>query len=618
MRVRRYGFAIVAILLLAVGGLGVGLLSADGSDAAGGVPGPAISVSPTPSNLHDGQGLTVIGSGFASRAAVAVVQCSIKAASDGPDFCNERFVTVAPADAAGAFSVRFRVHPVIQTASGMVNCRTSVCLLGAENLGRRSQLAVSGLHFAPSRLPNPVPSGHRRRPAVPRARVAGIARSGAPARLSVLAPLADNVAGGRIGAVASTPARGIPRRPVQGEGLLELTMSAPGTTWSSPRDTSLVVGVTVDGGHPQTMVLFSGARAFTYEGFTGPLSTGHHRVTVTVRPALSLTEDLVPTAVIRRARLLVVGSRNPGYRTLAYAPVLFDRHVVAHSDTPQLTYATVSRQRNGAERISYVVTWSNEDGGTGFVPFLLSGGYGRLSDIESAISLTVERTGAIRDPVYLACTKCGPGFPENRTALDETDTSFHGKYFAHHPILRVSTGNNDFSDHGSTPFRFQEALAASPPPGDTREGAMDRNPWTYGITNQEVKREREDFSTDPRSPAPGDARQYLIVVLDSVIHDVSAVGVDLRLAGSARINSNDFSTTYPLYDGGQGRTVVKVPLSKVNRPITMLRLRLQSSSPAPTIRIRRIRVLQYAHGAIVARHAPAAIAVTQALPSADG
>jgi len=394
-------------------------------------------------------------------------------------------------------------------------------------------------------------------------------------------------------------------------------MSGPETSWASSRDTSVVVEVAVDGGQPQVVVLFAGARAFTYEGFTGPLRTGRHRVSIAVRPDLSLTAGLVPTAVVHHVQLLVVARGNPGYDALAYAPVLYDRHVVSHSDTPQLTYATIAPQRDGARRISYVVIWSNEDAGTGFVPFLLWGGYGRMSDIESAISLTVDRNGVVHDPVYLACTTCGPAFPENRTALDETDTSFHGRYFAHHPILRVSTGNNDFSDRGSTPFRFQQALSAPPLPGQTREGAMDRNPWTYGITNQEVRREREDFSTNALTTAPGDARQYLIVALDTATSNVNDVGIDLRLAGDARLYSNDFDTTYPLYAGGQGRSVVKVPLSEVDRPITMLRLRLQPSSLNPILRVRCIRVLQYRHGAIVPRPIPAAQLVIQA-PASSG
>lgn len=573
------------------------LAAAPGAAAAA----PLLTVSPAPANLRDGQVLRVSGSGFASRAAIVVVQCGAQAASGGPDFCNQRFVAVAPASAAGTFTARFRVHPVIETASGTIDCRATVCLLGAENLGQRSQLGVSGLQFAPG---SPAPRRRHptaaRMPSIPRSALAA-ARPGAPALLRVNAPLAGDIAGGRVGAIATTPSRALPRPAVRGEGLLELTMSAPRTSWRSARATSVVVQVSVDRGHPQEMVLFAGARPFTYEGFTGPLRTGRHRVRIAVRRDLSLSGRWVPTAAIERVRLLVVGPRNPGYRALAYAPVLYDRSVVNHSDTPMLTYATATRLPDGAQRLSYVVIWSNEDAGTGFVPFLLWGGWGRMSDIESAISLTVDRAGHVRNPTYLACATCGAGFPENRTALDETDTSFHGRYFGHHPILRVSTGNNDFSDQGTTPFRFQQALAAAPARGQTREGAMDRNPWSYAITDAEVHRERADFSTDPFSPAPGDVRQYLVIALDTVANHVDAIGVDVRLKGDSHLYSNDFGTTYPLYTGGAGRTVIKVPLKESGRPIAALRLRLQPSAPAPAIRLRCIRVLQYAHGVIVGR-----------------
>ncbi len=622
------GWAAVIVALLA-GAIGAGSTLA----AGGGLPAGTITVSPAPVALRDGQVITVTGSNFASRAAVVVVQCSVRAASDGPDFCNERFVSVAAASAGGSFTARFRVHPVIETAAGTIDCRTTTCLIGAENLGDRSQLAASGVTFAPGGTASSPPATVRRPPAIPRSGVVAVARPGAPARVRVLAPLAGDVGGGRVGEVVRARSRGVPRRPVSGEGLLQLTMSAPRTSWRSARDTSVVVQVAVDGGQPQTMVLFAGARPFTYEGFTGPLRTGPHRLSVQVRRDLSRTADVVPTAVMRGAQLLVAGGCTVGRRpvvrrrpvafagrlspsarraedcrshslALAYSPVLYDRRVVAYSDTPLLTYATVRPLAGGAHRISYVVVWSNEDAGTGFVPFLLAGGFGRLSDIEDALSLTVDRHGRVHDPVYLGCTTCGSSFPENRTALDETFTSFHGKYFGHHPILRVATGNNDFSDQGSTPFRFQQALAAPPRSGEAREGAMDRNPWSYAITDEEVKREREDFSTDPGLPAPGDTRQNLILELDSATTDVAAVGVDVRLAGDSRIYRNDFDTTDPLYAGGRGRTVVKLPLAEAGRPISMIRLRLQPSGSRPSIRLHRLRVLQYADGAIRERRGP--------------
>ncbi len=394
------GWAAVIVALLA-GAIGAGSTLA----AGGGLPAGTITVSPAPVALRDGQVITVTGSNFASRAAVVVVQCSVRAAV--PTSATSASFRSLPRAPEAPFTARFRVHPVIETAAGTIDCRTTTCLIGAENLGDRSQLAASGVTFAPGGTASSPPATVRRPP--------------------VLAPLAGDVGGGRVGEVVRARSRGVPRRPVSGEGLLQLTMSAPRTSWRSARDTSVVVQVAVDGGQPQTMVLFAGARPFTYEGFTGPLRTGPHRLSVQVRPDLSRTADVVPTAVVRGAQLLVAGGCTVGRRpvvrrrpvaiagrlspsarraedcrshslALAYSPVLYDRRVVAHSDTPLLTYATVRPLAGGAHRISYVVVWSNEDAGTGFVPFLLAGGFGRLSDIEDALSLTVDRHGRVHDP----------------------------------------------------------------------------------------------------------------------------------------------------------------------------------------------------------------------------
>ena len=94
--------------------------------------------------------------------------------------------------------------------------------------------------------------------------------------------------------------------------------------------------------------------------------------------------------------------------------------------------------------------------------------------------------------------------------------------------------------------------------------------------------------------------------LHTTPQQAAAVGVDVRLAGSSALYSNDLQTTYPLYAGGAGRTVVKVPLGQVSRPITLLRLRVLGTSPAsaPSLSVRRARVLQYVAGKIVVRRTP--------------
>jgi hypothetical protein len=566
--------------------------------------------------VTDGQRILLKGRGFSPRAAIAVAQCSsqalaaaLKSVSGALDFCDARFVAVAASDAAGSFSVRSRVLARIETASGKVDCGAGGCLLGALNLGVLQgtplQVAVIPLTFHGSVKHASAPARGAPPFRIVRGGTLAVVRPGHRALLSLQALPARTLGPGRIGRIVAVPSQAPPRHPVSGEGLLGLTMSAPGTAWQDARNTSVVVQARVDGAPWQVMVLFAGAHPFTYQGFTGPLTTGRHTIELRVRPDLSQVAGHAPVAQVQSASLRVVSAGTPGGVALQYAPVLYDRRISATGDTPLITYADEQPLSAGARRLSYVVTWTHEDAGTGFLPWLEWGTWGRMTDIENAISFTVSRSGRVSDTSYLACTLCGPGYSENRTAIDETDVPFRGGWYGHHAILRVSTGNNDFSDQGVTQMRFQQALAAPPLAGQTREGAMDLNPWTYGVMGAELRRERDDFSGDPASPAPGAATQYLTVDLDTSTENTAAVGVDIRLAGQRSVYANDLDTTYPLYNGGHGRTVVKLPPELIGRPIAMLRLRLLASGSAtPTIIVHRIRVLQTTGERIILTRVP--------------
>jgi hypothetical protein len=569
--------------------------------------------------------LKVSGSGFSPEAAIVVTQCSSQAlaaaakqVSSALDYCDQNFVALTSSGRHGSFTVASRALPVIQTASGPVDCRRVSCLLGALNLdvleGKPLQVAIQPLHFSGSGS-NPTAAPRRdagRRSTSSRAGRRVSVRH--PIVAHVLARPAGPLGAGRIGQVLRIRARKLPRRPVAGEGLLALTMTAPGTSWSNSRDTSVVVQARVGHAPWQTMVLFAGARPFTYEGFTGPLRSGRQTVRIRIERSLSHVSGRAAVARLRSVSLRVVRSHSLAGVELAHAPVLYDRLAATTRDTPLITYAAAERLGHGSRRLAYVVTWTREDAGTGFLPWLEWGTWGRMTDIETAISFDVNRRGAVSGATYLTCSECGPRFPDSRTALNEVEQPFRGRWFHHHPILRVSTGNNDFSDQGTTPLRFQQALAAPPRPGATREGAMDRNPWTYELMGQELKRARADYSTSASSAGPGDPRQYLILQIDSSVRNVAAVGVDLRLAGSNRTYTNDLGTTYPLYAGGRGRTVVKVPLGAVSHRITHLGLRLLPSSGTPSIVVHSLRVLQFKGGRIMTRRIPEPQVSTEPIP----
>jgi len=407
--------------------------------------------------------------------------------------------------------------------------------------------------------------------------------------------------------------------PGTGEGILTITMAGPGTSWADAANTAVVVEATVDGGQWQTFVLFAGATPFSYSGFTGPLTTGHHVVAVHVDSALSHVTD--PVAVVSDVELGVVLPGDPEYVALANAPVMYERSYGATGDTPLVQWVSTSADGAGGTDLAYQTVWTHEDIGDSVVPANEWGKWGRMSDIDPTIRLTVTRdprtNGFVTKSATMdGCSFCPPSAPATITdhlTGDDADVAFHGGYFGtasidHHPIIRVFTGNGDVTDQGTSPFRFQQVLVAPPGPGQTREAVMDAHPWTYRIMAQEVDREyAQQYSTDPRAILPGDTRQYAIVDLDvtpspatgPTASGQSSIAVELTLTGDPTVYSNDYRqagapTAYPFYVGGHARTVVKLPLGWQSHAISGVNLRLDyppGSAQAATATVHSLSVI---------------------------
>jgi hypothetical protein len=370
----------------------------------------------------------------------------------------------------------------------------------------------------------------------------------------------------------------------------------------------------------QQFVLFWGASPFVYAGFAGPVRTSHdYSVKIAVersashgglsRPAPGLT----PQVVVLASALEVVSPTNPQYLAYTYSPVMYGRSTSALHDVPLLTYANVSPAGDGANLVSYVVVWSHEDAGTGFLPFLEWGSWGRMTDIENAISFTVARDGAVSGARYLWGGEPATGFPDSQTALKEADESFAGTWWGHHPVLRDATGNNDFSDRGTTPFRFQLAPVAAPPAGQTRDAAMDANPFTYGVMAEEMSRWYADVSTSPSSPDPGQAEQYAIVDLDTSGKGVSSVAVDLRLSGYSQWFRSDLGWGYPLVTTGHVRTVVKLPLGWSSSSIIGAQVVVEPPSAAPSVSVHSLHVERFTGATVVQVPVPLVVVLPEVL-----
>jgi hypothetical protein len=593
------------------------------------------------SGLIDNQSVSVVVAGASSGSTYAVVQCDPTAftllgnGQSAEDACDPQHNAVVTIDAAGVAAVVIQTPAVMTTSLGAADCRVVQCFVALESLFSTGgpSLLLQDVTFAatacsapdscqtaadawdPSLDAQPTPSstdGATAGGPIPStvathgALDAGSATPGSPVVVSTIAGQAGNVTGPNsvVGPYAGpfTPLA-TPTPPLNGEGLLRVALSAPGTSWGPGTPSSVVVDVTVTDtttgqvAGTQQFVLYDGADPFVYAGFTGPATTGHsYNVEVAAEPAssdggLSWPAPSTPITVnVVDAQLAVVDPSNPQYLAYAYAPVMYGRSTSALHDVPLLTDATATPMAGGSTQLSYTIIWSHENTGTGFLPFLLWGEWGRMTDIENAISFTVAPDGSVSNASYLWGGEPPTGFPDSQSALQEVDVPFQGTWDGHHPVLRDATGNNDFSDQGTTPFRFQMAPVPGPAPGAMREAVMDANPFTYQVMGDEVARWYEDGSTDPASSQAGDARQYAIIDIADSGTNVSSLAVALQLSGGSTWYTSDFGSGFPLTTTGHSRTVVKLPLGWQGQSITGAKVEVYPPSAAASVQVQSFTV----------------------------
>ncbi len=432
--------------------------------------------------------------------------------------------------------------------------------------------------------------------------------------------------GTQTGTVTTPSVTSGPPPSLGGEGLLRLALEAPGTSWGPGSPSSTVVDATLtdltthQAGPRQQFVLFWGAAPFVYAAFVGPVLTSQsYSLTVSVEPPAARgglsrpAPGLTPEVELLAGQLEVVAPDNPQYLAYTYAPVMYGRSTSALHDVPLLAYANVSAAADGGSVLTYVIVWSHEDAGTGFLPFLEWGTWGRMTDIEDAISFTVKANGAVSGAKYLWGGEPPSAFPDSQTALREVDEPFAGTWWGHHPVLRDATGNNDFSDQGTTGFRFQLAPVAAPAAGQARDAVMDANPFTYVVMGDEVARWYADTSTSPTSPEPGQAQQYAIVDLNTSGKGVSSVAVDLQLSGYPGWFRSDLGWGYPLVSTGHVRTVVKLPLGWAASTVTGVQVAVEPASAAAGVKVRSLRIERFTGAAIEPVMVPAAVVVPEVL-----
>lgn len=338
-----------------------------------------------------------------------------------------------------------------------------------------------------------------------------------------------------------------------GEVIAEITASAPSTSWERLGAEAAVATVHVDGHYNQDLILFQGARSWTYRVFLGPLEAGTHGLRVVQNLRWS-----APGAGLRveRIRVRVVTDDAPDYRALAHAPILYARAdtLGRFSDVPLLMWYEQDSGSEG-EVLQYSVIFSNEDGGT--ATDALMARWGRATDIEYVYRVRLDSHGNVQEEVFQ-----GPSHKEG---------TFQGRRKAHHPFLLVATRNNMVMDTGFSPLQFHLAPVRADLDENSREELMDRFPWTYRIMAQELEREGKLRPYDLRNgPAISDPRQYLYVELRAE-HRNSGSTAWVKLKGQSRWHSSHKGRDeFAISRNGWSRTTVELPPGTAEEDIELI------------------------------------------------
>jgi hypothetical protein len=329
--------------------------------------------------------------------------------------------------------------------------------------------------------------------------------------------------------------------PSESEALLDLTASAPGTSWRERGAEAAAITIYVDGHYHQDVILFAGTREFAYQLILGRVGPGEHNLRVEFNRKQSAAK--ATDVKIGDAKVTTIDRNHPEFQAVARAPIIYARPdtVGKFSDIPLLAYYE-SERAGASDRFTYTVIFSNEDGGTQTTALMAR--WGRTTDIEWVCETRVGAEGEAKTIFQGA---------------NHRDTQYAGKLEADHPLMFDATVNNNFSDHGQSEMRF----APRPLPFDartaSREEMMDRHPWTYQVMADEMIREGK--ITEERKPgqAINDLRNYVYFDIRSN-QTGAALSVAVKLKGDPVWRASDWGiANYRIDRSGNFRTTALLP-----------------------------------------------------------
>jgi hypothetical protein len=357
-----------------------------------------------------------------------------------------------------------------------------------------------------------------------------------------------------------------------GEGFVDVKVSAAGISWADRGNESAVVSAFVDGFYVTDIVITS-ASPTAREFALGHVEAGQHTLRLHYASHRSRSDE--GKARLSGIDIRTVDASDPDYVADEYAPVVYGRNLAdyggplenTYTDTPLVAWHEVRDAKEpGHSVIEYSVIWSNEDGGTSTAGLMAQ--WGRTTDIEWVYRLEVDENGdrVAGSDVYQAA---------NHQTLP-----FQGQYVDGHPLLQTCTSNNNMCDVVDDPMRFSLSTAQTRPVDMPREYLMDVNPWTYPVMAKEMVREGKiEDPSDPSTPDVGDQRSYLYVAFDHDTDppgDEASVGLiaEVKLKGDPTIYRSDHDISiFSVNRDAPAATTVELPLGTTPSDVARLTLR---------------------------------------------
>jgi hypothetical protein len=321
------------------------------------------------------------------------------------------------------------------------------------------------------------------------------------------------------------------------EVVANIELSSPGADWAKQGREAAVATIGLDGKSHQHVMLFAGAKRYSYRVSLGRLSPGKHEVTVERNAKFSASGAALEA---HNVKIEEIARSHPDYDVYAYAPALFARlnTVGKFSDIPLLLYCERLRV-NDEDTLQYTVIFSNEDGGTS--TRTLMSRWGRTTDIEY---------------VYRRSLKSGKAIVQGPNHID---VEYKGGHDGDHPLLMPVTDNNMIAEAKDSPLQFRLAPIAVDLSRASREEIMDRHPIAYEVMVKEL--ERED-KLRPSGVTAGekisDPRNYLFVDYAAVLKD-AAITVLARLKDGLVYSSDLGRADIAISRDGYVRTTIELP-----------------------------------------------------------